>query len=187
MKRAIDSARLTAAFGTAILALAPAGFVMADAFVDVGMHSSHIEADLAGIAEKPTSTESGVHLGAGLRRELSKGSFGARIELDDVDGDWLFAVRALDYRRHLSQRFALTAFAGAARLDLATPAFGYYLGGGFELKELWPRWTLALDARFGDKIARDSLLPTDPPPTSDGRNDNFYDLTGFSLYLSRRF
>jgi hypothetical protein len=187
MKSATCSARLPATFVTALLAASPTGGVLADAFIDVGVHSSHIEADLAGIAERPTSTESGVHVAAGLRRELTKGSFGARLELDDVDGDLLLAVRALDYRRHLSQRFALTAFAGAARLDLATPAFGYYLGGGLELKDLWPRWTLALDVRFGDKIARDSLLPTDPPPTPEGRDDNFYDLTGASLYLSRRF
>ena len=65
----------------------------------------------------------------------------------------------------------MTAFAGAARLDLATPAFGYYLGGGVQFKELWPSWTLAVDVRLGDKIARDSLLPSDPPATSEGRDD----------------
>jgi hypothetical protein len=53
-----------------------------------------------------------------------------------------------------------------------------------ELKELWPSWTLAIDVRFGDKLARDNLLPSDP---QGGRPDNFYDLTGLSLYLSRRF
>jgi hypothetical protein len=181
------SSRWFATLIAGALAGSPAADVFAEVFVDIGANSSRIEADLAGVAEKSTSTQSGAHLGAGLRRELAKGSIGARIELDDADGDLLLAVRALDYRRHLSQRFALTAFAGAARLDYATPAYGYYLGGGLELKDLWPTWTLALDVRFGDKIARDSLLPTDPPPTSEGRNDNFYDLKGFSLYLSRRF
>ena len=77
----------------------PARNVFADAFVDFGVHSTHIEADLAGVPEKPTSTQSGAHLGVGLRRELASGSIGARVELDDVDGDLLLAVRALDYRR----------------------------------------------------------------------------------------
>jgi hypothetical protein len=106
------------------------------------------------------------------------------VELDDIDGDLLLAVRALDYRRHLTDRFAVTAFLGAARLDLATPAYGYYLGTGVQLKELWPSWSLSVDLRYGDKIARDNVLPSDP---QGGKNDNFYDLSGVSVYLSRRF
>ncbi len=78
----------------------------------------------------------------------------------------------------------MTAFAGAARLDLDTPAYGYYLGGGVQIKELWPRWSLGLDLRFGDKLARDNLLPSDP---QGGRPDNFYDLSGLTIYLSRGF
>jgi len=124
-------------------------------------------------------------LGLGVRRELASGSIGARVDLDDVDGDLLLAVRAFDYRRHLTQRFAVTAFLGAARLNLPTPAYGYYLGGGVQLKELWPNWSLAIDLRYGDKIARDHLLSSDP----QGRetNDNFYDLSGIAVYFSRRF
>ncbi len=155
----------------------------AELFVDVGLHGSHVEADVATFT-RTTTSESGLHLGVGLRRELANGSIGARVELDDVDGDALLAVRALDYRRHLNGRFAVTAFLGAARLDLATPAYGYYLGTGVELKDLWPRWSIGLDVRYGDKIARDNLLPTDP---QGGRDDNFYDVSGISLYLSRRF
>jgi hypothetical protein len=64
------------------------------------------------------------------------------------------------------------------------PAYGYYLGGGLQIKDLLPAWDLSFDLRLGDKIARDNLLPTDP---QGGRSDNFYDLSGFSIYLSRRF
>ena len=96
----------------------------AEAFVDVGVNGTHVEADIATLPEKVTSDASGLHLGGGFRRELTQGSIGARIELDDLDGDLLLAVRAFDYRRHISQRLALTAFAGAARLDLDTPAYG---------------------------------------------------------------
>ena len=157
----------------------------ADVFMDLGVHGTHVEADVATFT-RTTTSESGLHLGLGVRRELANGSIGARAELDDIDGDLLLAVRALDYRRHLTQRFAVTAFLGAARLDLATPAYGYYLGTGVQIKELLPSWTLGVDLRYGDKIARDNLLPSDPPPTN-GRDDNFYDLSGIAVYLSRRF
>jgi opacity protein-like surface antigen len=172
--------------GLAALAVALLGAPRADAevFVDVGVNSTRVEADIANQASKTETTSSGLHVGAGVRRALRAGSIGARLEIDDVDSDVLLAVRALDYRRHLSSRFALTAFLGAARLDLATPAFGYYLGGGVEIKELLRGWDLAIDLRLGDKIARDNLLPTDP---QGGRPDNFYDLTGVSVYLRYRF
>jgi hypothetical protein len=164
--------------------LALASPARADVFVDVGLHSTRVEADIATLPEIVESTESGWHLGVGVRRGLEKGNIGVRLELDDVDSDLLLAVRALDYRRSLSERFAIGGFLGAARLDLDTPAYGYYFGGTFQVKDLLPRWDLALDLRIGDKLARDNVLPTDP---QGGRPDDFFDLTGFSLYLSRRF
>src|SRR5512134_1934639 len=145
MNTALTSSIRLAALAACTLAAFSATTAAAETFVDLGLHATRIEADIATFPDKATSTQSGLHVGAGLRRELSKGSIGARAELDDVDGDLLFSVRALDYRRHLSERFALTAFAGAARLDLATPAYGYYLGGGVQFKELMPSWTLAVD------------------------------------------
>jgi hypothetical protein len=178
----------TSLASTAAAAAAAALFAVdarAELFVDVGMHGSHVEADVATLT-RTTTSESGVHFGAGVRRELANGSIGVRVELDDIDGDALLGVRALDYRRHLTQRFAVTAFLGAARLDLATPAYGYYVGTGVELKDLWPSWSIGVDLRYGDKIARDSLLPTDPP-VSGGRDDNFYDVSGVAIYLTRRF
>jgi hypothetical protein len=177
---AIRGTRLAAGVLAAALSLQAAG----EAFVDLGVNGTHVEADIATLPETVTSDVSGLHLGFGFRRELEAGSIGARIELDDLDGDLLLAVRAFDYRRHLSDRLALTAFAGAARLDLDTPAHGYYLGGGLQIKDLWPRWSLAFDVRLGDKLARDNLLATDP---QGGRPDNFYDLSGVALYLSREF
>jgi hypothetical protein len=172
-----------ARIAAAATALVFAAAARADLFLEIGVHGTHVEADVATLT-RTTTSESGLHLGAGLRRELANGSIGARVELDDIDGNALLAVRALDYRRHLTQRFAVTAFLGAARLDLATPAYGYYLGTGVELKDLWPSWSLGLDLRYGDKIARDNLLPSDP---QGGKDDNFYDLSGISLHLSRRF
>jgi len=172
-------------FGVVAVAAAALGASGAEAevFVDFGVSATRVKADIADQATTTTSSSNGLHLGAGARRALRAGSIGARLELDDVDSDLLLSVRALDYRRHLSQRFAVTGFLGAARLDLATPAYGYYLGGGLEIKHLLRSLDLGIDLRLGDKIARDNVLPTDP----QGRPDNFYDLSGFSLYLRYRF
>jgi hypothetical protein len=176
--------RMRIAGVVAVAALALAREAGAELFLDFGVNDTSVEADIATLPATVESDVSGLHLGAGFRRELAQGSIGARLELDDLDGESLLAVRALDYRRHLSERFALTAFAGAARLDVATPAYGYYLGGGLQVKELWPRWSLGVDLRIGDKLARDNLLPSDP---QGGRPDNFYDLKGVSVYVSREF
>lgn len=184
MKESLSLCMRVAGLATLIAAAGLARDAAAEAFLDIGVNGTHVEADIATLPEKVTSDPSGLHVGGGFRRELAQGSIGARIELDDLDGELLLAVRAFDYRRHISQRFALTAFAGAARLDLDTPAYGYYLGGGVQIKELWPRWSLGLDLRFGDKLARDNLLPNDP---QGGRPDNFYDLSGLTIYLSRGF
>jgi hypothetical protein len=166
----------------AAIAAAPA---CAELFVDLGAHSTRVEADIANAVTKATSTESGLHVGIGVRRMLAgRGEIGVRLELDNVDSDLLLAVRAFDYRYRLSDRFAIGAFIGAARLDLATPAYGYYLGGGVHVAKVLPEWDLGAELRIGDKIARDNLLPSDP---QGGRPDNFYDLTGVSLYLTRRF
>ena len=168
-------------FAAALVATALAPAAGAEVFVDFGVNDTNTEGDIAGLPEKVETDAGGPHLGVGFRRELMKGSIGARLELDDLDGESLLAVRAFDYRRHLSERFALTAFAGAARLDLDTPAYGWYLGGGVQLKDLWPRWSLGIDLRFGDKLARDNFDSQAPRP------DDFYDLKGFAIYLSRGF
>lgn len=168
-------------FAAALVAAVLTRAAGAEIFVDFGFNDTNIEADIAALPETVETDASGLHLGLGFRRELTKGSIGARLELDDLDGESLLAVRAFDYRRHLSERFALTAFAGAARLDLDTPAYGWYLGGGVQLKDLWPRWSLGVDLRIGDKLARDNFDNQAPRP------DDFYDLRAVSLYLSRGF
>lgn len=185
MKTSVPVSRALATVALVACAVAPAVDANAEIFLDLGVSSTRVEADIATLTSKVTSTDSGLHLGAGVRRELrGGGNIGVRLEIDDVDSDLLIAVRALDYRYSISERLAIGAFLGAARLDLATPAHGYYLGGGVQLKELVRGWDLSIDLRIGDKLARDNLLPSD---SQGGRPDNFYDLTGVSVYLSRRF
>jgi hypothetical protein len=175
---------LSSLIAASTLALAATDAV-ADAFVDIGASASELEAKVANQEAKIETSSSSVHVGVGVQRRLSGGNdIGVRLELDEVDSELLLALRLVDYRFNVSERLAFGAFFGAARLSLGTPAYGYYLGGGVQLKQLVAKWDLGVDLRYGDKIARDNLLPTDP---QGGSQDNFYDLTGVSVYLSRRF
>ena len=175
--------RLGLIIGSAAMALAAR--VHAEPFFDFGVNASRIEARIANQGGWITSDSGGVHVGIGVRRTLGNGNdIGVRLELDDVDSNALLAVRAFDYRFNRSERFAIGAFLGAARLDLATPAYGYYFGGGLQFKDLLAGWDLGVDLRRGDKIARDNVLSSDP---QGGSPDDFYDLTGLSVYFSKRF
>ena len=156
--------------------------VSAEWFVDVGAQFSEITSEVAAVSLQ--REESGVHLGIGVRRAYGeRHDLGARVEFDKFGSDFFLAVRALDYRYHVFGRFTVNAFLGAARLDLATPAYGFYGGVGVQWKDVIPRWDLTLDLRYGDKIARDKI-PSDP---QGGRSDSFHDVRGISVYLSRRF
>jgi hypothetical protein len=169
--------------GCALLATVAASVARAEVLVDFGMNSTRVEADIATYPSILTTTTSGYHVGVGVRRALKQGSFGVRLELEDIDSNLLIAVRALDYKHAFTQNLSIGGFIGAARLDLATPAYGYWLGGALEY-DFSPHWAVSFDLRIGDKLARDNLLPSDP---QGGRPDNFYDLRGVSLYLSHRF
>ena len=168
--------------GTALLVSVAPNVARSEVLVDFGLNSTRVEAD---VATYPivTTTTSGYHVGVGVRRALKQGNVGVRLELEDIDSNLLIAVRALDYKHAFTQSLSIGGFIGAARLDLATPAYGYWLGGALEY-DFSPHWAVSFDLRIGDKLARDNLLPTDP---QGGRPDNFYDLRGVSLYLSHRF
>ncbi len=172
---------LKACLLVAALAAAPAH---AELFVDIGAHASDVEEVRVDVPAR-TSSDAGAHIGFGVRGDVGERStIGVRIEVDEgVESDVLLAVRAFDYTYHFNERFAATAFLGAARLDLPTAAYGYYLGGGVRFKDLMPNWDLGLELRHGDELARDNLLPDDPTPGFA----TFYDVTSVSVYLSRRF
>lgn len=156
-------------------------------FVDFGVAATSVDTKIAGPggAVSGSYDDLGLHLGIGVRKPVNERSdIGVRLELDSVESDQLLALRAFDYRRHFSDRIAFNYFAGAARLSLGTPAFGYYLGFGVQFKEMIAGLDLGIDLRVGDKLARDNVLPED---YSDGSPDNFYDITGVSFYLSHRF
>jgi hypothetical protein len=161
------------------------GTAHAEPFIDLGVASHKLESKIANRDDWIKETDSGVHIGIGARRKVAdRSDLAVRVEIDSIASNTFLAVRAFDYRYHVSERLALTAFLGAARLSLATPAYGYYLGGGVQWKEIVSNWDLSLDFRIGDKVARDNLLPSDP---QGGSPDNFHDVTGLSLYMSYRF
>ena len=137
-------------------------------------------------AGQVTSTQSGLHLGARLSPRAHAEAASARASSSTTStATLLLAVRALDYRRHVSERFALTAFAGAARLDLATPAL-----------RLLPRRRRAAQRAVAELESCASTFASATssrattccrPIRKAARPDNFYDLSGVSVYLSRRF
>jgi hypothetical protein len=157
----------------------------AEIFVDVGLGSNKVHSELEPKVFNSTSNV-GAHLAIGARRAVSDYSdLGARVELDDVDGHTLMSVRALDYRFRYANPLALNVFLGASRYDLATPAYGMYIGAGLQWRDLWPNWDAGFDARYAVKVARDHLLPSDPQ--TPGRPDSFYTVKLYTLTVSRRF
>jgi hypothetical protein len=158
----------------------------ADLFVDAGINFTDLAVRLDGSPAENESLGVAPHFAIGARRSVTERSdLGVRAEFDDIDGDLLLSVRALDYRYRFQNPLAVSVFVGASRLDLATPAYGYYYGAGVQWRNLFRRVDLGLDLRYGDKIARDKLLPSDPP--SEKRPDSFYDLTSATLSLSYRW
>jgi len=159
-----------------------------DYFIDLGGSASRVRVELAATRDDKyvTNTTYAPHVGVGARRVVSEHSdLGARIEFDRIEDELLIAVRALDYRYRFNRHAAMTAFAGAARYNVATPAFGYYLGMGAQWRNVLPSMDLNFDVRYGDKLARDKLLSSDPG--SDVRPDMFFDVMGATLYFSYRW
>jgi hypothetical protein len=157
----------------------------AELFVEAGAHTSKVRSELD-VNTFVNEKGGGAHIAFGARRAVSDFSdLGVRLELDDVDGHTLMSVRAIDYRFRFANPLALSVFIGASRYDLATPAYGLYLGAGLQWRNLFPGWDVGLDARQAKKVARDHLLPSDPQ--SPIRPDSFYTISGVSLSVSKRF
>jgi hypothetical protein len=159
----------------------------AELFFDAGFNLSKVEARIDGNQNRlRTGQELAPHFAIGARRPFSERSdIGVRLELDRINDEILLAARLLDYRYRFRNPLAVSLFFGAARYDLATPAFGYYLGGGVQWRNLFKNIDLSLDVRYADKVARDKLLPNDD--TSLVRPDSFFDISGATLGLSYRF
>ncbi len=158
----------------------------AEWFVDAGGNASKVHENLQE-NEPIITTNIGVdpHIAIGARRAVSdRNDLGARLEYDQVDRHALVGLRALDYRYRFDGPIALSVFAGAARYNLATPAFSIYFGGGAQWRDVVPKWDLSVEYKHAQNLARDHLLATDPQGV---RADSFYKVDGGIFYLSRRF
>jgi hypothetical protein len=106
------------------------------------------------------------------------------LEVDQVDNHLLIGLRALDWRYRFDGPFALGAFAGVARYNVQTPATSLYAGLGGQWRDVVPKWDLNLDFRYGQNLARDHVLASDP---QGPRPETFYKIESLTLYISRHF
>jgi len=157
-------------------------------FVDAGASYGRIKKIFgSGVPTASTGEEINPHIAFGARRSVSsRTDFGVRVELDQLDGENLLSLRALDYRFRFNRKLAANAFFGAARYDFGLPAYGYYLGLGATWMDVLPGWDVSMDVRHHEKLGRDKTLPDDPPSTPE-RTRLFFDANGIAFYLSRRW
>lgn len=157
-------------------------------FVDVGANANRQNIDLITATTRYNGpVRYSGHFALGARRFVSDHSdLGARVEYDNIQGHSLIGARALDYRYRFKGPLALSVFVGAARYNLATPAYGLYYGGGLQWRNLLPHWDVGFDYRYANSVARDHLQAGDPPNSGD-RSDSFYNISIFTLSVSRTF
>jgi hypothetical protein len=158
-------------------------------YLDVGVSSNRIQEDIASTLPRTTTpASSGAHVGLGARRQVSEHQdLGVAIEADDIRGRSLVSVRALDYRYRFDSPLAMNLFFGASRYSLNTPAFGWYFGAGPQWRNVLPGWDLEVNYKYGIKISRLRVSPTDPNPPGDYRPDAFYNVYLWTVGVSRRF
>ena len=155
--------------------------------VDVGVVASKILADITSDTPRiESNTGYGPHLTIGARRGFTEHQdIGAALEADDIHGVSLLSARIIDWRWRFANPLALNLYLGAARYAAATPAYGFYYGAGLQWREVIPHWDVGMDYRYGQKLDRLRSLPGEPQ--SGYRPDAYYDLSMFTLYLSRKF
>ncbi len=157
-----------------------------EVFVDAGGNANRVKADLQkGLPSTTTNTQFGPHFALGARRAVSEhNDLGVRAEIDEVDKHSLIQFRALDYRYRFDGPLALGVFAGVARYNLETPATSLYAGLGLQWRNVLPGWDIDSDFRYGQNLARDHVLASDP---QGERPESFYKIESVTFYISRHF
>ena len=124
------------------------------------------------------------HVGIGARRRVSAHQdIGVGLDMDEIRGRTLLGARMLDYRYRFGKHVAVHAFLGAARYALTTPAYGLYLGGGLQWRNVLPGWGVGIDFHNVVSAQRLQDLPSERPCCKQTL-DSIYSWT---LYLSRSF
>jgi hypothetical protein len=162
-------------------------------FVEVGgsyLVRNYVLSD--GIAPEREFKSAGAHVGIGARRRITtRADIGVRLEVDDVEGDSLIAIRVIDFRYRFKNPLAFGVFAGAARYDGRSPAHGYYGGLGVQWLDIFPRLDLTLEARYADRVVRNKDYPGEynppPPPAKPGYPNEYSDFYIGTLSIGYRF
>ncbi len=155
--------------------------------VDIGIVYSDVSSSEITAADgNLDGSDTSVHLAAGAyrNRDDSPWIYGVKLGLDDVGGNLLISVRALDVGYKLTPRLTVNGFIGAAQWNIATSATGYHLGLETSYR-FGNRWALGGNISFSDSVARDKLLPEENPGT--GSPDIFYDILQVNLFLKYIF
>ena len=157
-------------------------------FIDAGINRFKREVDLLDEQDRVTEPKKQTaHFAIGARRAASEhNDLGSRVEYDNIAGHSLIGVRLVDWRYRFDIPVAFGAYLGAARYNLATPAYGFYYGVGLQWRNVLPGWDIGADLRYDDSIARDRSLPGEPL-SPVGRPDSFYDITSIIVSISRHF
>ena len=124
----------------------------------------------------------------GARRRVSAHQdLGVALEGSDASGRAVLSARIIDYRYRFNGPIALTAFAGASRYSLATPAYSMYFGAGPQWRNILPGWDVGLDYRALINAQRERDLASDPEPLQTAKPDSFHSIFSWTLYISRKF
>lgn len=133
-----------------------------------------------------SSAEFGYHFAFGAYRNKNESPwiYGVKFEAQDVVGNSLIGIRAIDIGYRFTPRITVNGFLGASRYDLTTATFGYRLGIGGRFRFL-DNWSAGIEAVFNDKLARDKVLPEED--LGVGSPDIFYDIVQLSIFVNYRF
>ncbi len=135
-----------------------------------------------------TKWTTGPYIALGARRRVSTHQdLGVALEADDISGRTLLSVRMLDYRYRFNWPLAFNVFVGASRYSLGTPAYGVYVGGGLQWRNVLPGWDVGLNYRTVMYAERERDLPTDPAPLGTLKPDSLTSIYSWTLYISRKF
>src|SRR6185437_582974 len=106
-----------------------------------------VRTDLSSPATRTTGPfNTAPHFEIGVRRAVTEHQdLGTRLEFENIDGHGLAGIRLIDYRWRFGNPLAVSAYLGAARYSLATPAYGFYYGLGLQYRNLLPGWDVGVD------------------------------------------
>jgi len=147
-----------------------------------------INLNLAAYPRYYTKYTTGPYIALGARRRVSTHQdLGVAVEADEISGRPLLSVRMLDYRYRFDWPIAFNVFVGASRYPEGTPAYGVYLGGGLQWRNVLPGWDIGVDYRSVLYAERERDLPTDPQPLATAKPDSLTSIYSYTLYISRKF